>query len=139
MEHTGPTKLNGNNMSKRNYTDKQQAFLKALPKVGFNVAEACRQAGYSTTNSFKVAKGLRAEILEMSEAILATSAPQAASKLIEVMNSNKPIPQVQHKLAASNSILDRVGVAKRAAVDVNLNEGSSVFILPTKDVINEKG
>ena len=47
-------------------------------------------------------------------------------------NSDDPIPQVNAKLQAAQTLLDRVGVAKRDKLDVTHNVGSGIFILPEK-------
>ena len=52
------------------------------------------------------------------------------------MKSNKPIPQANNKLAAAQTILDRVGVAKTDRIDVNHNTGGGIFILPEKKAID---
>ena len=53
------------------------------------------------------------------------------------MNSDDPIPQVNAKLQAAQTLLDRVGVAKRDKLDVTHSSGSGIFILPEKKPIIE--
>ena len=78
-------------------------------------------------------------MIELASRILAESAPKAAMKLVQVMNSDDAIPQVNTKLQAAQTILDRVGVSKTDRLDVNHNlddSTGSLFILPAKgDVI----
>ena len=51
--------------------------------------------------------------------------------------SDDPIPQVNAKLQAAQTLLDRVGVAKRDKLDVTHTATSGIFILPDKEkVIN---
>ena len=64
--------------------------------------------------------------------MLARSAPKAAFKLVEMIDSNKPIPQASQKLHAAQTILDRVGVAKTDSVQVDHNVQGGIFILPEK-------
>jgi hypothetical protein len=74
--------------------------------------------------------------------ILAREAPLAAFKIIEVMRSDKPIPQANYKLQAAQTILDRVGVSKTDRLEVNHNAGGGIFILPEKkaiDIVAEDG
>ena len=120
-------------MSKRNYTDKQQAFLDALPGTKFDIAEALKVSGHCSSSITQVVKSLREEIIELAEISLAGSAGKAALKLQALMESDKPIPQGQLKLAAAQSILDRVGVSKRTAVDLQVVAQNGIFILPAKD------
>ena len=75
---------------------------------------------------------LKDEIIDVATKILAKSAPQASQKLVEILNSDDPIPQVNAKLQAAQTLLDRVGVAKRDKLDVTHNVGSGIFILPEK-------
>ena len=51
------------------------------------------------------------------------------------MNSDKSMPQVNTKLQAAQTILDRVGVSKRERLDVNHNVNGGIFILPEKQPI----
>jgi len=52
------------------------------------------------------------------------------------MNSNKPVPQANNKLAAAQTILDRAGVVKTDKLDVNHNVSGGIFILPEKQTID---
>jgi hypothetical protein len=61
------------------------------------------------------------------------AAPKAAFKLVEIMESNRPIIQANNKLAAAQTLLDRVGVGKIDRVDVNHNVNSGgIFLMPDK-------
>ena len=71
-------------------------------------------------------------MIELASDVLARSAPQAAFKLVEIMNTDKPVPQVSNKLQAAQTILDRVGVAKRDRLDVTHQAAGGIFILPEK-------
>ena len=77
-------------------------------------------------------------MIDLASNILAQSAPKAAFKLVEVMSSDEAIPQVNTKLQAAQTILDRVGLSKTDRLDVNHNvdvNSGSLFILPAKQVI----
>ena len=118
----------------RKLTEKQQSFLDYLIETGGNPKEAAELAGYSG-NHYQIIQTLREEIVDLASDVLARSAPQAAFKLIEVMNSDKSMPQVNTKLQAAQTILDRVGVSKRERLDVNHNVTGGIFILPEKQPI----
>ncbi len=120
--------------SNRKLTEKQQSFLDYLIETGGNPKEAAELAGYSG-NHYQVIQTLREEIVDLASDVLARSAPQAAFKLVEVMNSDKSMPQVNTKLQAAQTILDRVGVSKRERLDVNHNVNGGIFILPEKQPI----
>ena len=53
-------------------------------------------------------------------------------KIIDVLESDEPIPQVNAKLQAAQTLLDRVGVAKKESINVNHNHSGGIFILPDK-------
>ena len=48
------------------------------------------------------------------------------------MDSTQPIPQANVRIQAAQTILDRVGLGKKDTLDVNVNDTSGLFILPTK-------
>ena len=80
-----------------------------------------------------VVKTLKSEILELTQEVLANSAPKAAFKLVEIMESKKPIVQANNKLAAAQNLLDRVGVGKIDKVDINHNVNTGgIFLMPDK-------
>ena len=91
-------------------------------------------AGYSG-NHYQVIQTLKEEIVDLASDVLARSAPQAAFKLVEVMTSDDAIPQVNTKLQAAQTILDRVGVSKKERLDVNHNVNGGIFVLPEKKPI----
>ena len=123
-----------NSQNKRELTEKQQLFLTHLVECEGDAKKAAELAGYSS-HYHHVVKTLKSEILELTQEILANSAPKAAFKLVEIMESKKPIIQANNKLTAAQTLLDRVGVGKVDRVDVNHNiadNTGALFILPAK-------
>ena len=118
----------------RNLTEKQQSFLNNLVETGGDFKKSAELAGYSG-NHYQVLRSLREEVVDLASDVLAREAPTAAFKIIEVMKSNKPVPQANNKLQATQTILDRVGVSKTDRIDVNHNTGGGIFILPEKKAI----
>ena len=118
----------------RNLTEKQHAFLDHLVETGGDFKKSAELAGYSG-NHYQVLKSLKEEVVDLASDVLAREAPTAAFKIIEVMKSNKPVPQANNKLQAAQTILDRVGVSKTDRIDVNHNTGGGIFILPEKKAI----
>ena len=57
------------------------------------------------------------------------------AKLVDVLESDAPIPQVGAKLQAAQTLLDRVGISKRERVDVNHSVTGGIFLLPDKEDI----
>ena len=126
--------------TKRELTDKQQSFLQYLVETQGDAAEDAKIAGQKS-HYHHVVKTLKSEILELTQEVLANSAPKAAFKLVEIMESKKPIIQANNKLAAAQPLLDRVGVSKVDKVDVNHNVGGGIFLMPDKapiDITPEK-
>jgi len=120
---------------KREYTDKQQSFLDNLVEAGGDAKLAAELAGYAEGTYPQVVRALKPEMIELASEILAQSAPKAALKLVEVMDSDTPIPQSNVKIQAAQTILDRIGLGKMDRVDVNHNisdNTGSLFILPAK-------
>jgi len=119
-------------MKNKELTEKQELFLKHLPTVGGDPKKAAELAGYSESSYPAVVKALRTEILELATSILAQSAPKAAMKLVDIMDSSAPIPQANMRIQAAQTILDRVGLGKKETLDVNVSDSGGLFILPTK-------
>ena len=125
-----------NNTRKRELTEKQQSFLNHLVETQGDAKEAAKLAGYSS-HYHHVVKTLKSEILELTQEVLANSAPKAAFKLVEIMDSKRPIIQANNKLAAATTLLDRVGVGKVERVDVNHNVNSGgIFLMPDKEPLD---
>ena len=116
----------------RNLTEKQQAFLDNLVTTDGDFKKSAELAGYSG-NHYQVLKSLREEVVDLASDVLARSAPKAAFKLVQMMESDRPIPQASQKLTAAQTILDRVGVGKVDRLDVNHNVNSGgIFLMPDK-------
>ena len=129
------TYLQETNRSKT-LTKKQQKFLDCLIETEGNPKEAAKLAGYSTGSHYQVIKALKDEIIDLATDVLANSAPEAAFKLVDIMKTDRPIPQIGNKLQAAQTILDRVGVTKKERLEVNHTSTGGVFILPAKEEIN---
>jgi hypothetical protein len=122
------------NMAKE-LTTKQQTFLDNLVTAGGDPRQAAELAGYSSNSYYQVVKSLKHEIIDLASGILSQSAPKAAMKLVEVMNSDAPIPQANMKLQAAQTILDRTGLGKQERLDVTTNVQGGLFILPAKGMV----
>ena len=119
---------------KRNLTDMQEKFLDVLfGEAQGNPREAARIAGYSEHSYPKVIRNLKKEITELAETHLSTHSAKAANRLITLLDEDGTTPQASIRLAAANSILDRVGIVKKDQLDVNMKALHGIFILPAKD------
>ena len=124
----------------RKLTEKQEKFLDALSgEASGDIKTALQIAGYEDTSYYAVVKSLREEIIDCANTILAHSAPKAAQKLVQVLESDEPIPQVNAKLQAAQTLLDRVGVAKKENINVNHNVSGGIFLLPNKKEVVIEG
>ena len=119
-------------MAEKQLTTKQQSFLDNLTRCGGDVKEAAELAGYAEGTHYAVVKSLKSEILDMASNIMAQNAPKAASKLVQIMDSPEPIPQANMRIQAAQQILDRVGLGKTERLDVNVNSGGGLFVIPAK-------
>ena len=122
-------------VSKRNLTEKQEAFLENIVETKGNLKLAAELAGYSG-NHYQIIQSLRQEIVDLASDVLAREAPSAAFKLIELMSTEDTVPQANVKVQAAQTILDRVGVTKKERLDVNHNVTGGIFILPEKQTID---
>ena len=120
---------------KKELTTKQQTFLDNLVETGGDPKEAARLAGYSENGHWQVAHALKNEIIDLASNILAQSAPKAAMKLVDIMDSNAPIPQANMRLQAAQTILDRTGLGKQERLEVKHKVEGGLFILPAKEEI----
>ena len=122
--------------NKRKLTEQQQTFLSTLAtSAKGDINKALNIAGYKETSYYNVIQSLKDEIIDVATKILAKSAPQSSQKLVEILNSDDPIPQVNAKLQAAQTLLDRGGVAKRDKLDVTHTATSGIFLLPEKKTL----
>lgn len=120
-------------MSKKELTTKQQTFLDNILACNGDARKAAEIAGYADGSYVAVVKSLKTEILELTQNVLAMSAPSAAMKLIHIMNSDDPIPQANIRLQAAQTLLDRVGISKTDKMDIRVEGSGGLFILPAKN------
>ena len=119
-------------MAEKELTTKQQSFLDNLTRCGGDVKQAAELAGYADGTHYAVVKSLKSEILDMASNIMAQNAPKAASKLVQIMDSPEPIPQANMRIQAAQQLLDRVGLGRTERLDVNVQSGGGLFVIPAK-------
>jgi len=98
-----------------------------------NPREAARIAGYSEHSYPKVIRNLKKEITELAETHLSTHSAKAATRLTDLLDEDGTTPHSNIRLAAANSVLDRVGITKKDQLDINMKAMHGIFILPPKD------
>ena len=123
---------------KKELTEMQQIFLDNVVTTGGDLKKAAELAGYKG-NHYQVIKSLKDELVDMAQNLLAHNAPKAAMKLVEVMESDRPVPQASSKLQAAQTILDIDGVAKTERLNIDHNVSGGLFILPQKETVIVEG
>ena len=98
--------------TKRKLTEKQENFLNNVIETKGNLKLSAELAGYSG-NHYQVIQSLKQELVDLASDVLAKEAPSAAFKLVDVLTTDKPIPQANVKVQAAQTILDRVGLGKK--------------------------
>lgn len=119
---------------KKELTEMQQAFLNKVVETGGDLKIAAELAGYQG-NHYQVINSVKNELVDLAQDLLAHNAPKAALKMVEVLSSDRPIPQANVKLQAAQQILDRVGLAKTEKLSVDHTVQGGIFILPTKETV----
>jgi uncharacterized membrane protein len=115
-------------------TELQSNFLDALfGEAKGNYTRALKAAGYSTnTNPYAIMQALRTEIIERAEMEMAANAPKAVLSMVGVIDDPTAVGN-RERLAASQQILDRVGLSKVEKLNVSSDKPIGVFILPAKN------
>ena len=123
---------------KRSLTDSQEKFLDVLfGEAKGNLKKAGELAGYSEHSYPKVLRNLRSEIVSRAENYLATHSAQAATKMVDMLDEDGATPHAAIRLEAAKQILDRIGIAKKEKLDINVKAMHGLFILPAKDKIKK--
>jgi hypothetical protein len=127
-------------MSKKQLTEKQEAFLQALfsEECFGDYRKAMNKAGYAKgADLMVVIKSLRHEILERTETYLALHSPQAAMEMLGLVTDPTQVGS-KEKISALREVMDRGGLVK---VDKHQVSGDgtagAVLVMPAKDVKQE--
>ena len=123
---------------KKNLTDTQEKFLDALfGEAKGNPKKAGELAGYSERSYPKVLRNLKNEIVSRAETYLATHSARSATKMVDMLDEDGTTPHASIRMEAAKQILDRIGIAKKEKLDVNVKALHGLFILPPKDEIKK--
>jgi hypothetical protein len=124
-------------MSKKPLTEQQQKFLELLflseedGGAGGDFVKAKKLAGYHPTYSTRnLVNHLKDEITEATKNYMVQVGPQAAMKIVNIMNKPTDLG-AKEALAAAKDLLDRAGVGKTENVNISSN-GGGVLLLPPK-------
>tara|TARA_R100000789_G_scaffold58413_1_gene56353 strand:- start:628 stop:1050 length:423 start_codon:yes stop_codon:yes gene_type:complete len=123
---------------KRSLTNTQEKFLDVLfGEAKGNPKKAGELAGYSEHSYPKVVRNLKQEIISRAENYLATHSAKAATKMVDMLDEDGTTPHANIRLEAAKQILDRIGIAKKDQLDINMKALHGIFILPAKDKLDE--
>ena len=123
---------------KKSLTDSQEKFLDVLfGEARGNPKKAGELAGYSEHSYPKVVRNLKQEIISRAENYLATHSAKAATKMVDMLDEDGTTPHANIRLEAAKQILDRIGIAKKDQLDINMKALHGIFILPAKDKLDE--
>ena len=123
---------------KRSLTATQEKFLDVLfGEAKGNLKKAGELAGYSEHSYPKVVRNLKQEIISRAENYLATHSAKAATKMVDMLDEDGTTPHANIRLEAAKQILDRIGIAKKDQLDINMKALHGIFILPAKDKLDE--
>ena len=115
-------------------SDKQKQFLKNLfGEAQGDPKTAAELAGYSPTSYPKVVQGLKDEIIERAQSVLAAHSPKAAISMANAIDDDGSIPGANIRMEAAKQVLDRVGLVKKEKIDINAKVAHGIFILPPKE------
>ena len=115
---------------KRELTEKQLALLDNLESCNYDPMLAAQQAGYAQPRA--AVNSVKEELATIAQDLIGNASLRAASTLVNIMNSEAPIPNIKEKMAAANSLLDRAGFVKKEVMDINHKVQGGVFVLPEK-------
>ena len=123
---------------KRSLTNTQEKFLDVLfGEAKGNLKKAGELAGYSEHSYPKVVRNLKQDIISRAENYLATHSAKAATKLVGMLDEDGTTPHANIRLEAAKQILDRIGIAKKDQLDINMKALHGIFILPAKDKLDD--
>ena len=122
----------------RKLTEKQANFLDALFDNGGKISEAMRTAGYNTSRS-KLMQSMRDEIAARTKDYLAVNGVKAATRIVEGLDADgtTPLNQMDMRMKAAESILDRIGVSKKHTQEITGQVVHGVVLLPAKNELKD--
>jgi len=123
---------------KRKLTEKQAGFLDALFENGGKINDAMRTAGYNTSRS-KLMQSMRDEIAARTKDYLAVNGVKAANRIVEGLDADgtTPLNQMDMRMKAAESILDRIGVSKKQTQEITGQVVHGVVLLPAKNELKD--
>lgn len=118
--------------NEKGYDERQEVFLEALMNSG-DFQNAKEIAGYPKSKSLvSIIKPISEEVTKITESWLAVNSMKAANAIISGIDDPTQLG-LSNKLKAADSLLDRVGVSKKASDEIKIAEVKAVILLPPKN------
>lgn len=120
----------------KNHTPQQKEFLRELadPANKGDIRKCMTAAGYhEKANMDHLISGLKSEILDIAERVLAAHAVQASMAMAGVISDDVLAPDVKERMAAMREVMDRAGVIKKDGMKLGDGQGAAIVFLPAKD------
>lgn len=124
----------------RELTAQQELFLEYLfndSSCATDTMMAAEKAGYTRQSHANLVRSLKDEIVKRAEEQLALQAPKAVARLIQSMDEDGSTPRGDIRLKAVESVLDRIGVAKKQQMEVSTSDATPIFFIPAKSSTEE--
>jgi hypothetical protein len=112
--------------------DIQKEFFNLLLD-GLSVKEAAKQTDYGPSYGYELVRKFKEYYLDLVESKLVLHAGPAVTQLIASLHSKGEDIAEDTKIKIAKDILDRVGLAKKDRLDINLQGEAGIVILPSKD------
>lgn len=122
-------------MKDNTLTAQHELFLDYLfndPECERNTILACEAAGYNRDYHRTLINRLQDDIISRTNTELAMAAPLAVGKLIGAMSEDGKTLKAELRFKAVESVMDRIGLAKKQQVEVTSESAIPLFILPEK-------
>ncbi len=123
-------------MSEKATTAQQELFLDYLfgndPDTMDDTMASCIAAGYENGSHAKLVRRLKDEIIHRTNERLAMVAPKAVTRLAQTLDATRQDEKGELRLKAAESILDRIGAAKKNAIEIVAADVSPLFFMPVK-------
>jgi len=122
-------------MGDKELTAQQELFLEYLfndPDCANDTLKAAVAAGYEKQSHASLVRALSDEIIRRGSQEMARRVPKAVSGLIKAMDEDGSVPRGDIRLKAIESLLDRVGLAKKQQMEVTATDATPIFFIPAK-------
>jgi exoribonuclease II len=100
---------------------------------GNSITEAALEVGYAHKYGYELIRKYKEYFLDLIEHKLVLHGAQAVNTLIKSLSSEGKNPNEKINLDTAKDILDRVGVVKKDRLNISIDGGSGVVLLPSKD------